>query len=153
VMGRGYGGYQALAALALYADRLRAAIAIDPVADLLAAAGSTPSATAEFGSGTDATQRAFLQRISPLGFASAILRPVLLAHLDGAATNGLSGTEQILWRMRASRRDAAYVAVNPEHCGTRCAQARAAAWAAIGGYISATLGPQTPGAAAPAAAP
>jgi dipeptidyl aminopeptidase/acylaminoacyl peptidase len=145
VMGRGYGGYQALAALALYGDRLRAAVAIDPLADLLAAAAATPSATTEFGSSANEQQRAFLQRISPLGFAGSILRPVLLAHFDGTATSGLSGTEQILWRMRANRRDAAYVAVDPARCGTGCGQARAAAWAAIGAYIKEALAPESPG--------
>jgi len=153
VMGRGYGGYQALAALALYADRLRAAVAIDPVADLLAVADASPSATAEFGSSADEQQRAFLQRISPLDFAGSILRPVLLAHFDGAGTSGLSGAEQILWRMRANRRSAAYVAVDPGHCGATCAQARAAAWAAIGSYIRDALGPEAPGAATPGTAP
>jgi len=147
VMGRGYGGYQALAALAQYGDRLRGAVAIDPLADLLAAADAAPAGAAEFGSSADEQQRAFLQRISPLGFAGSMLRPVLLAHFDGAGTGGLSGAEQILWRMRANHRDAAYVAVDPGHCGTSCEQVRAAAWAAIGGYIKDALGADAPGAA------
>lgn len=147
VMGRGYGGYQALAALAQYGDRLRGAVAVDPLADLLAAADATPAGAAEFGSSADEQQRAFLQRISPLGFAGSMLRPVLLAHFDGAGTSGLSDAEQILWRMRANRRDAAYVAVDPGHCGTGCEQARAAAWAAIGGYIKDALGADAPGTA------
>jgi dipeptidyl aminopeptidase/acylaminoacyl peptidase len=147
VMGRGYGGYQALAALAQYGDRLRSAVAIDPLADLLATADATPTGVAEFGSSADEQQRVFLQRISPLGFAGSMLRPVLLARFDGAGTGGLSDAEQILWRMRANRRDAAYIAVDPGRCGTGCVAARAAAWAAIGSYIRDALGADAPGAA------
>ena len=119
VMGRGYGGFQALAALAQYGDRLRAAVAIDPPADLLAVADAAAAAgdAAEFGSSSDERQRALLQRMSPLGFAGSILRPVLLAHFDGTVTGRLSDAEQILWRMRVSGRDAAYIAVDPARCG------------------------------------
>jgi pimeloyl-ACP methyl ester carboxylesterase len=144
VMGRGYGGFQALAALAQYGDRLRAAVAIDPPADLLAVADAAAAAgdAAEFGSSSDERQRALLQRMSPLGFAGSILRPVLLAHFDGTVTGRLSDAEQILWRMRVSGRDAAYVAVDPARCGQACGAARSASWAAIGAYLQAALGGQ-----------
>jgi dipeptidyl aminopeptidase/acylaminoacyl peptidase len=141
VMGGGYGGYQALAALAAYGDRLRGAVAIDPTVDLLALGTAAAAAGdgAEFGSVSDGEQRAFLQRISPLGFAGTILRPALLAHLDGGAPGQLSAAEQLLWRMRADRREAAYLAVDPGKCAGDCQPARAAAWAAIGAYLRALL--------------
>jgi pimeloyl-ACP methyl ester carboxylesterase len=140
LMGRGYGGYQALAALAQYGDRLRAAVAIDPLADPAAAdAAGAKSNPPPLGSSSDAPQRALLQHPSALGFAGSILRPVLLASLDGIPESGLSSAEQILWRMRANHRDAAYLAVDPRRCDADCAPVRAAAWAAIGAYLQDAL--------------
>jgi dipeptidyl aminopeptidase/acylaminoacyl peptidase len=115
VAGRGYGGYQAIAALAKYGDRLRGAVAIDPLPDLVAA--------------TD---------------AAAIACPVLLVRLTRPVAGRQSGAEQILWRMRGTRRDARYLALDTARCATDCRDERAAAWAAIGGYLDQLLGAKTP---------
>lgn len=112
IMGSGRGGQQALAALAAYGDRLRGAVAIDPPAD--------PQS---------------------LGYASALLRPTLLAHLDDAAAGRISDAEQLLWRLRANRREAAYLAVDTQRCAPGCRAAEAAVRASIGGYLQALLAP------------
>jgi dipeptidyl aminopeptidase/acylaminoacyl peptidase len=110
IMGRGQGGYDALAALATFGDRLRGAVAIDPPADR-----------------------------QSLEFAGAMLRPALLAHLDAGAAGRRSDAEQLLWRMRADKREAAYLTVDAEKCTDDCRAAVAAARAAIAAYLQALL--------------
>jgi pimeloyl-ACP methyl ester carboxylesterase len=112
LMGGGEGGRQALAALAAYGDRFRGAVAIDPPADL-----------------------------QSLGSAGALLRPALLAQLEGTPAIGrLGDAERLLWHMRANRREAAFLAIDGKHCAPDCRAAQGAAHAAIGGYLQGVLG-------------
>lgn len=115
VAGAGHGAYQAITALAKYGDRLSGAVAIDPLPDLVAAAD-----------------------------AATIARPVLLVRLARPVAGRLSGAEQILWRMRGTRRDARYLALDAARCTTGCRAERAAIWAAIGGYLDELLGAKLP---------
>ncbi|MFO1410326.1 MAG: prolyl oligopeptidase family serine peptidase [Steroidobacteraceae bacterium] len=113
VMGSGGGGAQALVALAAYGDRLRGAVAIDPPADA-----------------------------QSLGSAGALLRPALIAHLDDDAAGRISDAEQLLWRLRSSRREAAYLALDAARCADACrALAEDSARATIGAYLQALLAP------------
>ncbi|MCC7462666.1 MAG: alpha/beta fold hydrolase [Gammaproteobacteria bacterium] len=112
VMGSGQGGQQALAALAAYGERLRGAVVIDPPADA-----------------------------QSMGHAAALLRPALLAHLGSNVPGRLSDAEQLLWRMRAKRREAAYLAVDYGRCAPDCRAAEGMALAAVGGYLQGLLGP------------
>jgi len=142
LFGRGAGADQALAALAQYGDRLRGAVALAPHASLLALADAADAAgdPDEYGAPDEERQRALLQRLSPLSLAAEILRPVLLVDLDGQATADPPGdAEQILWRMRVNRREAALLRLDGRRCGGDCDGARDGAWAAIAGWLQGAL--------------
>ena len=112
VMGDGEGARQALAALAAFGERLRGAVAIDPPADL-----------------------------RTLGSASALLRPALLAQLQKRSHGRPGDAEQLLWRLRANRREAVFVAIDAQQCLPDCRAAQGAARATIGGYLQGLVGP------------
>ncbi|MEO8549138.1 MAG: alpha/beta fold hydrolase [Kofleriaceae bacterium] len=85
VMGTSYGGYLALASLIAYPDKFRAGVDIAGIADLVAflegtAAYRRAARRTEYGDERDPVTRAQLEQLSPLGRASAIQVPLLVAH-------------------------------------------------------------------------
>lgn len=83
VMGRGYGGWLALNALALFDGHLRGAIDIDGIANLADYVAHGPQfqrqfRAARFGNPQDPQIAAFLRRISPIGNVRRIVQPVLI---------------------------------------------------------------------------
>ena len=91
VMGRGYGGWLAVNALALFERHLLGAIDIDGIAYLAAYVADAPESQrqfrrARFGNARDPQTAEFLRRISPVGNVQRIIAPVLI--LQGLAGGG-----------------------------------------------------------------
>ena len=106
VMGRAYGGFLALASLAMYGDHLRGAIDVAGIASLVDYVGHSPAAeraqrVAEFGDVQDNDMRAFLDRISPLDNVALIHRPVLIVQGTDAPGSRASDSQQLVWRLRS----------------------------------------------------
>ncbi len=106
VAGTGYGGYLALAALANFGDRLRGAVDIAGISDLVgflaeAAPENRAAWRAELGDERDPDTRAFLRRISPLTDADRINRPLLVVHGERDRAVPLRESTQLVNRLRA----------------------------------------------------
>jgi dipeptidyl aminopeptidase/acylaminoacyl peptidase len=106
VMGQGYGGFLALASLAMYGDHLRGAIDVAGIASLVDFVGHSPAAeraqrVAEFGDVQDTDMRAFLDRISPLDNVALIHRPVLIVQGTDAPGSRAADSQQLVWRLRS----------------------------------------------------
>ncbi len=91
VMGRGYGGWLAVNALALFDGHLLGAIDIDGIANLADYVAHGPKSqrqfrAARFGDPQDPQTAEFLRRISPIGNVRRIVRPVLI--VQGLAGGG-----------------------------------------------------------------
>ncbi|MFI4889479.1 MAG: prolyl oligopeptidase family serine peptidase [Steroidobacterales bacterium] len=85
VSGRGYGATLALAALVNYSDRVRGAVALSGISDLVEWLGGSGTAVqaqrrAQWGDERDLQTRAALRRLSPLTNVDRITRPLLVAH-------------------------------------------------------------------------
>jgi dipeptidyl aminopeptidase/acylaminoacyl peptidase len=85
VLGRGYGAALALATLATYPERVRGAVSLSGISDLVEWLGGLNADTqaerrAEFGDERDLGMRAVLRRLSPLSNLNRISRPLLVAH-------------------------------------------------------------------------
>ncbi|MDZ4348350.1 MAG: alpha/beta fold hydrolase [Xanthomonadaceae bacterium] len=85
VSGASYGGYLALAAMAHYADRLRAGASAVGISHFVTFLENTSVhrrdlRRAEYGDERDAAMRAFLSRISPLNMSERIRKPLFVAH-------------------------------------------------------------------------
>ncbi|MDE2050154.1 MAG: alpha/beta fold hydrolase [Gammaproteobacteria bacterium] len=106
VMGHAYGGFLALASLAMYGDHLRGAIDVAGIASLADFVGHSPAAeraqrVAEFGNVQDADMRDFLDRISPLDNVALIHRPVLIVQGMDAPGSRAADSQQLVWRLRS----------------------------------------------------
>ncbi|MDE2263725.1 MAG: S9 family peptidase [Gammaproteobacteria bacterium] len=106
VMGHAYGGFLALASLAMYGDHLRGAIDVAGIASLVDFVGHSPAAeraqrVAEFGNVQDADMRDFLDRISPLDNVALIHRPVLIVQGMDAPGSRAADSQQLVWRLRS----------------------------------------------------
>lgn len=88
IIGHSYGGYSALAALALTPDLFACGAASSTVADLVAFAGAFPKTPDNawvldvLGDVQDAADVAALRGVSPLTFADRVTKPVLIARGD-----------------------------------------------------------------------
>jgi len=114
VSGTGYGGYMALAALVNYGERLRGAVAMAPITDVISfVSGTAPesrgAAREEFGDERDPGTRVFMRRISPLSNADRITRPVLIAHGKNDRRVPLAQSEQLVNRLRARNQTVWYL--------------------------------------------
>jgi len=133
VMGRSYGGYLALAALAQYGDRLAGGIDIGGIGNLpafldRAAASGTPL-RAEFGDERDADMRSLLTGLSPLSNAASIVRPLLI--VQGARDERVPAdeAEQLKALVRAHGTEVWYLAASDEDSRFHGTAARQAAMA------------------------
>jgi dipeptidyl aminopeptidase/acylaminoacyl peptidase len=114
IMGRGYGGFLALASLATYGDHLRGAIDIAGIANLVdfvdhSPAGEHAQRVAEFGDAQDTDMRAFLDRISPLDNVALIRHPVLVVQGLDAPGSRAADSQQLVWRLRSEGDQAWYL--------------------------------------------
>ncbi len=106
IMGHAYGGFLALASLAMYGDHLQGAIDVAGIASLVDFVGHSPAAervqrVAEFGDVQDNDMRAFLDRISPLDNVALIHRPVLIVQGTDAPGSRAADSQQLVWRLRS----------------------------------------------------
>ncbi|HEU5442531.1 MAG TPA: prolyl oligopeptidase family serine peptidase, partial [Steroidobacteraceae bacterium] len=108
IMGHGYGGFLALASLAMYGDHLRGAIDVAGISSLVDFVDHSPAAeraqrVAELGNVQDGDMRAFLDRISPLDNVALIHRPVLIVQGLDAPGSRAADAQQLVWRLRSER--------------------------------------------------
>jgi dipeptidyl aminopeptidase/acylaminoacyl peptidase len=114
IMGRGYGGFLALASLATYGDHLRGAVDVAGIANLVDFVGNSPAGeraqrVAEFGDIQDTDMRAFLDRISPLDNVALIHHPVLIVQGLDAPGSRAADSQQLVWRLRSEGDQAWYL--------------------------------------------
>jgi len=117
IMGRGYGGFLALASLAAYGDHLRGAIDVAGIANLVDFVGNSPAGeraerVAEFGDIQDTDMRAFLDRISPLDNVALIHHPVLIVQGLDAPGSRAADSQQLVWRLRSEGDQAWYLSAS-----------------------------------------
>ena len=117
VMGRGYGGFLALASLATYGDHLRGAIDVAGIANLVDFVGNSPAGeraerVAELGDIQDTDMRAFLDRISPLDNVALIHHPVLIVQGLDAPGSRATDSQQLVWRLRSEGDQAWYLSAS-----------------------------------------
>jgi len=134
VMGRAYGGYMALAALAQYGDRLAGGIAVDGITDFPAFLARGTSATqaarrAEYGDERDPDTRALLTAISPVTNAAAIVKPLLIVQEPENSPATADESERMKALVRAHGTQVWYLAAQDQGHGVRDA-ADGSAWRA-----------------------
>jgi dipeptidyl aminopeptidase/acylaminoacyl peptidase len=117
IMGRGYGGFLALASLATYGDHLQGAIDVAGIANLVDFVGHSPASeraqrVAEFGDIQDTDMRAFLDRISPLDNVALIRHPVLIVQGLDAPGSRAADSQQLVWRLRSAGDQAWYLSAS-----------------------------------------
>lgn len=117
IMGRGYGGFLALASLATYGDHLQGAIDVAGIANLVDFVGHSPASeraqrVAEFGDIQDTDMRAFLDRISPLDNVALIHHPVLIVQGLDAPGSRAADSQQLVWRLRSEGGQAWYLSAS-----------------------------------------
>jgi len=122
VMGTSYGGYLALASLIAYPDTFRAGVDIAGIADLVAflegtAAYRRASRRTEYGDERDPATRARLQQLSPLGRASAIHVPLLVAQGKKDPRVPPAVADRLVATVRRAGGDVWYVAAADEGHG------------------------------------
>jgi dipeptidyl aminopeptidase/acylaminoacyl peptidase len=106
VSGTGYGAYLALEALANYGERLRGAVELGGMTDVIAYLNDTApylksQARAEFGDERDPDTRSYLRRISPLFNAERITRPILVVHGKSDPWVPVAQADQLVLRLRS----------------------------------------------------
>ena len=124
VMGGSYGGYLALASLVHYSDRLAGGVDVVGISNFVTFLEKTSAyrrqqRRAEYGDERDPAMRAFLQRISPLGNAASIRKPLLIVQGLNDPRVPASESEQMLWRIRSGGGEAWYLAAKDEGHGFR----------------------------------
>ncbi|HEV2441400.1 MAG TPA: alpha/beta fold hydrolase [Steroidobacteraceae bacterium] len=117
IMGHAYGGFLALASLAMYGDHLQGAIDVAGIANLVDFVGNSPAGeraqrVAEFGDVQDSDMRAFLDRISPLDNVASIHRPVLIVQGLDAPGSRAADSQQLVWRLRSEGNQAWYLSAS-----------------------------------------
>lgn len=105
VTGGSYGGYMTLATSVHYADRIAGAIDVVGISDFVTFLTNTESyrrdlRRVEYGDERDPQMRAFLQRISPLGNADKIRKPLFVVQGRNDPRVPYTEAEQIVDRVR-----------------------------------------------------
>ena len=124
VMGGSYGGYMALASLALYSDRLRGGVDTVGISNFVSfLSGTAPYRQdlrrSEYGDERDPKMRAFLERISPLNNASSIRKPLLVVQGLNDPRVPASESLQMVYRIRSNGGEVWYLAAKDEGHGFR----------------------------------
>ena len=141
IAGSGYGGYLALEALVNYGERLRGAVAVAPMTDLIDfVTGTAPESRSamreEFGDERDTDARMFLRRVSPLSNADRITRPVLLVHGKNDRRVPIAQTDQLANRLRARNQTVWYLKALDEGDSFARWQNREAYYRAYAAFLS-----------------
>ena len=140
VSGSGYGGYLAVAALATYGDRLRGAVDLAGMTDLVGyLRASPPSAQpgrrAEFGDERDLSVRARLRRLSPLADVERITQPLLVVHGRNDPEVPVDQSTQLVNRLRARGAQVWYLEAEEEGHAWRRLRDRTAYYAAFAAFL------------------
>lgn len=122
VMGGSYGGYMALAASTLLAQRISGAAASVGISNFVSFLERTESyrrdlRRAEYGDERDPAMRAFLLSISPLTHAERITKPLLVVQGRNDPRVPWSESEQIVRRLQALQRPVWYLLADNEGHG------------------------------------
>ena len=124
VYGASYGGYVALATLALYGDRVAGVIDEVGISNWTSFLQNTEgyrrdSRRAEYGDERDPQTRALFDRISPLNMTDRMTKPLLVIHGANDPRVPRSEAEQIVSRLRAQGREVWYLLARDEGHGFR----------------------------------
>jgi len=146
VMGAGYGGYMALAALTHYSDRLAGGIDMAGISGFQSFLTNTAAyrrdlLRAEYGDERNPETRRFLQDISPLNSSAAIRKPLLIVQGLNDPRVPVSESEQMMRGLRARGGEAWYLAAKDEGHGFRRKSNRDAWLATVAQFLT-RLGPK-----------
>jgi dipeptidyl aminopeptidase/acylaminoacyl peptidase len=106
VQGGSYGGHMTLAVAALYSDRIRCAVDVVGISNLVTFLENTSGyrqdlRRVEYGDERDPKMRAFLERIAPLNNAEKIRKPLFVVQGANDPRVPLSESEQMVRRIRS----------------------------------------------------
>ena len=160
IVGMGYGGYAALAALAFTPDRFAAGVAVGGISDLIGFASSGPAHAARaratrthrIGDPDEPEQRVRLGAQSPAGAWDQITAPVLLAHGTSDPHVAVDQTERVVAALRRSGRVVEYLRLQGEGRRLRHAENRVAFAAVLERFLGQHLGGRAQDSTAPAVA-
>lgn len=124
VSGGSYGGYMVLASMIAYGERLRAGIDVVGISNFVTFLGNTEDyrrdlRRVEYGDERDPRMRRTLERMSPLGQAKRIRRPLFVAQGANDPRVPASEAEQIVRSVRANGGDVWFLMFADEGHGFR----------------------------------
>jgi dipeptidyl aminopeptidase/acylaminoacyl peptidase len=122
VMGGSYGGFMTLAVATNYADRIRGAIDIVGISNLVTFLENTSGyrqdlRRVEYGDERDPKMREFLNRIAPLNNAAKIIKPLFIVQGGNDPRVPLSEAEQMLRTVKANGTPVWYLMAKDEGHG------------------------------------
>jgi dipeptidyl aminopeptidase/acylaminoacyl peptidase len=140
--GEGLGGTLAVDALATYPDRLRGAIALGAISDIvgwLADADATVQSAwrAEFGDEREWQARAALRRLSPLANIERVSRPLLVAHGRTDHEVPIAQSEDLVAAARSHNVPVTWIALDDDGHGLNRTAGREAFLRAVAQFVAA----------------
>lgn len=122
VTGGSYGGHMTLAVSYLYADKIRCAVNIVGISNLVTFLENTESyrrdlRRAEYGDERDPKMRAFLEKIAPMNHLGEIKKPLFIIHGANDPRVPLSEAEQILAALKKQGTPVWYLVAKDEGHG------------------------------------
>ncbi len=122
VTGGSYGGHMTLAVAVLYADRIRCALDVVGISNLVTFLERTESyrrdlRRVEYGDERDPKMRAFLEKIAPLNHADKITKPLFVVQGKNDPRVPLSESEQIVETLKSKGTPVWYLMAEDEGHG------------------------------------
>ena len=122
ITGGSYGGHTTLAVAAFYSDKIRCAVDVVGMSNLVTFLERTESyrrdlRRAEYGDERDSTMRAYLQKIAPLNNVKKITRPLFVIQGKNDPRVPLSESEQIVAAVRLNGTPVWYLMARDEGHG------------------------------------
>ncbi len=122
VTGGSYGGHMTLAVAVLYSNRIRCALDVVGISNLVTFLERTESyrrdlRRVEYGDERDAKMRAFLERIAPLNHADEIKKPLFVVQGKNDPRVPLSESEQIVETLHKNKTPVWYLMAKDEGHG------------------------------------
>jgi dipeptidyl aminopeptidase/acylaminoacyl peptidase len=144
VYGGSYGGFMAYASMIEYGDRLAAGISVAGISNFATFLAKTSGfgrdpRRAEYGDERDPRMRETLERISPLGHAAKIKKPMLIVQGANDPRVPASEAAQMLKAIRANGAEAWYLLAKDEGHGFQKKTNRDAQNAAIAAFLKLKL--------------
>jgi dipeptidyl aminopeptidase/acylaminoacyl peptidase len=146
VMGSRHGGYMALAASTLLADRIAGAISVGGISNFVSFLQTSESERrdlrrAEYGDERDPTMRSFLHAISPLTHAERISKPLLVVQGKADPRVAWMESEQIVRSLQQRGQPVWYLLAHDEDHGFVRRENASFCFAAMVHFIGRTLRP------------